>query len=119
MKLLKLAFLLVLQVPIFSKVLIFTYAYNRPEFIKYQYLTFKKFMLDEYEFVVFNDARDNEMRKKIEHECKNFGLECVRIPQEIHSKPYLKRWPGETYDNACVRCANVIQYSLNELGFDH
>ncbi|MCL5875971.1 MAG: hypothetical protein M1114_05870 [Candidatus Dependentiae bacterium] len=102
-----------------AKVLIFTYAYNRPEFIEYQHLTFKKFMLDEYEFVVFNDARDHEMANKIENMCKKYDLSCIRIPQEIHNRPYLQRWPGEDYNHPTIRNVNVVQYSLNEYGFDH
>ncbi len=102
-----------------AKVLIFTYAYNRPEFIEYQHLTFEKFLLDEYDFVVFNDAHDREMAKKIELMCQKYDLPCIRIPQEIHSRPYLQRWPGEDYNHPSIRNANVVQYSLNEYGFDY
>ena len=48
-----------------SKVLIITHAYNRPEFIPLQDITFKKFLKDDYEFVVFNDARDPKIKKDI------------------------------------------------------
>ncbi|MBY0110252.1 MAG: hypothetical protein K2X90_04025 [Candidatus Babeliaceae bacterium] len=102
-----------------SKVLIITHAYNRPEFIPLQDSTFKKFLKDDYEFVVFNDARDPKVKKEIYEICKKLNLRCIRIHQEIHDRPYLYRWPGEDYNSACCRCANVVQYSLNEIGFQH
>ena len=38
-----------------DRVLMITHAYNEPEFIRMQAETFKKFMKDDYEFVVFNN----------------------------------------------------------------
>ncbi len=102
-----------------SKVLLYTYAYNRPDFIEIQHKTFKKFLKDEYEFVVFNDANTLEMVQKIAQTCKKLGIECIRIPQEIHDQPYLKRWPGESYHHPAVRNCNVVQYSLDQYGFNH
>lgn len=102
-----------------ADVLIFTYAYNRPDFIEQQHRTFQKFLQDDYTFVVFNDARDSSMADQIEAECDRFGIQCVRIPQEIHDRPYLHREPGVPYHNPNVRHVNCIQYSLNEMGFDH
>lgn len=105
--------------PLFSKILLFTYAYNRPDFIKIQHKTFKKFLEDDYEFIVFNDAPALEMENKINEICAHYGIRCVRIPQDIHDQPYLQRWPGENYNHPTVRNVNVVQYSLDILGFDH
>ncbi len=102
-----------------SKLLIITHSYSRPDFIEIQNKTFKKFMLDEYEFVVFNDSPDANMEKEIANKCASLGIKCIRIPQEIHTRPYLYRFPGEQYPNACTRCADVVQYSLDILGFNH
>ncbi|HDY88300.1 MAG TPA: hypothetical protein ENH82_09350 [bacterium] len=102
-----------------ADVLLFTYAYNRPDFIEIQYKTFKKFLKDDYEFIVFNDARDRGMEQRINNTCKQFGIRCIRIPQEIHERPYLKRWPGESKQAPAVRNCNVVMYSLNEVGFKH
>ena len=63
-------FTLFFSLPIYSeKVLIFTYSYNRPDFIEIQEKTFKKFLKDDYEFVVFNDARYPDMQAKIRNTC--------------------------------------------------
>ena len=100
-------------------VLIFTYSYNRPDFIEIQYKTFRNFLKDDYEFVVFNDARDSSMEERINAMCRKHGIRCIRIPQSIHSKPYLQRWPGENFNAPAVRNSNVVMYSLDQVGFDH
>ena len=48
--------LLGLGTSLHAKVLIYTYAYNRPDFIEIQHKTFQKFLKDDYEFVVFDDG---------------------------------------------------------------
>ena len=40
---------------LYPQILICTFAYNRPDFIEIQYLTFKKFLMDDFKLVVFND----------------------------------------------------------------
>jgi hypothetical protein len=102
-----------------AKLLIVTHSYNRPDFIEIQEKTFKKFLKDDYKFVVFNDAPGEEMAQSIASTCRGLGLQHIRIPQSIHSKPYLYRLPGEDKNHSAVRCANVVQYSLDVLGFDH
>ncbi len=102
-----------------AEILLFTYSYNRPDFIEIQYKTFKKFLKDDYKFIVFNDARDRGMEQQINAMCSRYGIACIRIPQEIHERPYLKRWPGESKHAPAVRNCNVVQYSLNEVGFKH
>jgi len=102
-----------------NKVLIMTHHYKRADFIELQYKTLKHFLHDPYEFVVFNDATNKKMEEEINQVCKKFNIRCVRIPQTIHNKPYLKRMPGENYNHPCIRCANVVQYSLDQIGFQY
>lgn len=102
-----------------SKVLIITHNYNRPEFTEMQVKTFKKFVKDDYEFVVFNNASDGIKRQEIRNVCKKHSLRCIEIPQEIHDRPYLFRRQDEDKNHACCRVANCIQYSLDVLGFKH
>lgn len=105
--------------PLLGEVLIFTYSYNRPDFIEIQHKTFKKFLEDEYKFVVFNDAITTSMEQQINATCARLGIECIRIPQEIHQRPYLPREPEENYNAPSVRNVNVVQYSLQNRGFSH
>ncbi len=109
-----------LQVSLFAeKILIITSAYNRPDFIEIQHKTFQKFLHDEYEFIVFNDARDSSMQNAIHSTCEKLGITCVDIPQEIHDLPYLERSPGEDFHAPAVRNANVVQYALQHSGYNH
>ncbi len=100
-------------------VLIITHSYNRPDFIEIQHRTFQKFFQDPYAFWVFNDAPEEAMAKEIQAVCERCHIPCVRIPQSIHTRPYLPRNPGDDVQNPAVRCANVVQYSLDTLGFAH
>lgn len=102
-----------------EKLLIMTYSFNRPDFIEIQDKTFKKFLKDDYTFVVFNDAPQEEVSNQIIETCNRLNLRCIRIPQAIHTAPYLERWPGEDYNHPSVRCSNAVQFSLNNVGFDH
>lgn len=104
------------------KVMIITHGYNRPDFIEIQYKTFKKFLKDNYEYIVFNDGPTPSQAQEIEDICTKLGIRCFRIPQEIHSRPYMYRDPREevnSYNTPSVRCSNAVQYSLDILGFDH
>jgi glycosyltransferase involved in cell wall biosynthesis len=112
-------FVLLCSIVLEAKVLIITHSFNRPDFIEIQYQTFKKFLKNDYEFVVFNDASKDYLCTQINKTCKQLGLSCIRIPQEIHNRPYLKRWPQENFNHPCIRCANVVQYSLDTVGFMH
>lgn len=98
------------------KVLIFTYAFNRPDFIEIQHKTFKKFLLDDYEFVVFIDAFDKDMRQKIITTCNACNLKFVIVPQEIHCHLNSTLPPNAM---AAERNCNVVQYSLDTIGFKH
>ncbi len=109
--------------PLHAKVLLFTYSYNKPEFIELQYKTFNKFLLDDYELIVINDANNLEMQNQIMETCTRYNLRCINIPQEIHQRPYLDRPKGpfvlSNHNSANARNCNVVQYSLDILGFSH
>lgn len=92
-----------------DKILIITHAFNRPDFIEYQAKTFKKFLQDRYEFVVFNDANDPIMSEQIQNTCQQLKILCFNVPQFIQ----------KDIEWASKRTANAIQYSLLALGFDY
>ena len=56
-----------------------------------QHKTLEKFLLDDYELVVFNDARDPKANSEIIEICTTLNLRCFRVPQEVHDRPYLDR----------------------------
>ncbi len=102
--------LLLLLVSIFSqaKVLLITHGYNRPDFIELHAKTFAAFLQDEYEYVVFNDASQENMCKQIEDKCNQLGIRCFRIPQHLHKK-----------GDAGSRHIDGIAYSLEQIGYDY
>lgn len=92
-------------------VLVITHAFNRPSFIELHYTTFKHFFTDPYEYVVFNDATDERMVREIEHTCAKLAIRCIRVPQQqVHAR-------HRQHD--CERVSDVIQYSLDLIGFDY
>lgn len=98
----------------FAKVLIITHNYDRPQFVGWHRITFDKFLQDDYEYVVFSDARTDEMHQQIADACKKFNVQCIRIPQNLHGMTVAGR-----VDHPSYRHAVGIQYSLEQLGFNH
>jgi hypothetical protein len=125
---------------IFAKIRILTFHYNQADFIEIQYKTLNKFLSDDFELIVFNDAKTEENEKAIEKVCSQYGIKCVRFKPEWHlTDPlnhYLKSrleepstigiwgWSASTSleeirNNPSVRHSHVIQYALDHYGYDH
>lgn len=90
---------------------IVTAVVNNPIFIEIQYHTLKKYFKGEYEFIVFNDAKDfpdftngNDItvKKQIEDICCKLNINCINIANDNHKK------------NLCAasRCADSMNYIL-------
>lgn len=84
---------------------------NNPLFIEIQYHTLKKYFLSEYEFIVFNDAKDFpdftnggdvSLKNQIEDICKKLQIQCINIPNNHH----------RTNKDPAVRCADSMNYIL-------
>ena len=131
---------LFINVEVFGVIRILTFHYNQPEFIEMQYKTLKKFCLDDFELIVFSDAKTADNEKGIADTCARYGIQCIRFIQENHlTDPlngYLKScladpsiiscwgWNESTSleeiaRNPSVRHSHVIQYALNYFGYDH
>jgi hypothetical protein len=128
-----------------AKVRILTFHCNDANFIDLQYKAFKKFMLDDYELIVFNDAASCEPEKEIRKRCEKYGIRCIRYEQKWHDtdpfndQVYLQlQDPGLIHDHIStitrnpvgsieqriaahpsIRHCHVIQYSLDHFGYDH
>lgn len=105
-----------------APVLVLTHAFNKPEFIRWQHATLKKFLKDDYQFIVFNDAPNSLLYSQINEICQNLDILCLDIPQSIHDyqNPYL---PGPSPRNILgdpsAECAETIQYMMDTMGFDY
>lgn len=62
-------------------ILIFTYVYNRPDFIDLHIETLNAFLKEPYRYIVFNDSASREMSQLIEETCKKHAVECYRVPE--------------------------------------
>jgi hypothetical protein len=72
---------------------IITSVVNNPIFIEIQYYTLQKYFQGNYEFIVFNDAKDfpdftngNDItiKQQIIDICKQLNIQCINIPNEHH-----------------------------------
>jgi hypothetical protein len=70
---------------------VITCVVNNPIFIEIQYKTLKKYLKNDYEFIVFNDAKpypdstnggDVKIRTDIEDLCKKLNIKCINIPND-------------------------------------
>ena len=85
---------------------------NNPVFIQIQHHTLKKhFKGDDYEFIVFNDAKDfpdftngNDVtvKRQIRDTCRALNIACIDVPNTGH----------KTTRSAAIRCADSMNYLL-------
>lgn len=109
LKLLQILILSLCITPVWAeKVLLMTYVHSRPDFIELHVKTFKAFLLDDYEYVVFNDAPNDGMCRQIEDMCKKHNVRYFRVP-EHHAR---RQQPG-------ARHCDGIRYSLDIIGLHH
>ena len=71
------------------KVLIYTYAAKRSDFIQMQYKALKKFVKHDFDYLVFNlcPAFDGEAIKDINDTCKKIGVRCVDLTKVSSGLP--------------------------------
>jgi len=90
---------------------IVTAVVNNPIFIEIQYYTLKKYFQGEYEFIVFNDAKefpdytngnDITIKMQIQDICNKLNITCINISNEKHKQNH----------EASIRCADSMNYIL-------
>lgn len=115
-------FLFVCTVTMTAPVLIITHNCNRPDLIPLQYASLQKHLYDEYEYLVYNDAKAASMRAQINETCAQLGISCIEIDQTIHQIMHTPRYhcaaATEPMNHISQR-GTVIQHSLQHKGFEH
>ncbi len=104
---------------LFADSVVFTTAFNRPDFIELQYRLFEKFLEDDYQFWVICDGNTPEKCSSIQSVCDRLHIPCRHVPQEIHDRPYLTRSPGDNYNNPNVRHCNATQWAWDNFFSSH
>jgi hypothetical protein len=99
---------------------------NHSDFIKIQHQTLKNFLKDDYEYIIFNDAFDDNEAQEINDACLLLGITCIRIPQENRGTP---SWMLEEYSQfvqehpwwsvAAFRHDQAIAYMMKMKGFNY
>lgn len=94
---------------------IITSVVNSPEFIEIQYHTLKKYFQGEYEFIVFNDAKefpdftnggDITIKRKIGEVCATLQIQCINVPNMHHKGINMSVRHADTFNN------HVLKYQL-------
>ena len=124
-----------LSVSLYPIVRLLTFHYKREDLVRCQCEAYKKFFKDPFELIVFSDAPDDEYHSKIEKVCNEYGVRCIRFNQEWHPNAplslkidewaYLKNITGFRelgilrHNHPSVRHCNVVQYALDNFGYNH
>jgi len=132
--------LLVLSTSLHAKIRFLTFHFNRPDFIELQYKTLKRFIEDDYELIVFNDANTKEREEGVRSMCEKYGITCIRFEPEWHTENPLNHqilrdlthpslihshisFGGKNLagisQQLSVRHCHVIQYALDNFGYGH
>lgn len=92
---------------------IITAVVNNPIFIEIQYYTLKKYFQGDYEFIVFNDAKDFPdftnggdvtIKSKIESLCSKLNITCINIPNNHHKNLNMSNRHADNLNN------NILKY---------
>ena len=99
---------------------------SRTDLIDIQYKTLRKFIVGEFDYYIFNDAMEyadiinfnnKNIRDEIREKCKEFGVKCIDIPQNIHTNRKLYLFPNtevpKNVVDAGTRCADATQFMYN------
>ena len=95
---------------------IITSVVNNTDFIEIQYYTLKKYFQGNYEFIVFNDAKefpdntngnDITIKNKITELCNNLNIKCINIPNDYHINLNMSQRHAETFNK------HILTYQIN------
>lgn len=95
------------------KLRILTTVCNQPDYIRVQAKALKKWIGVDYEFIVFNDAKDwpdmtnfgdPTMRRQIEDVCKELGITCIPVQNSQH------RYMTSASHRHCDTLQHVMKY---------
>jgi hypothetical protein len=66
------------------KTIIATYALGRADLIPLQYACLKKFVVGDFEYLVFNNSAEGDPAiNAIEQTCRQIGVRCIRVTERI------------------------------------
>jgi hypothetical protein len=113
-----------------GKIRLFTFHYNRADFVELQHRCLNKFLKEknDYELIVLNDATDPKYKQQIEQTCQKLKITCINFPQELHLTGALVDYLINTSNGSSkwlstsqgsVRHCQLAQYALDNFGYNH
>jgi len=78
-----------------------TVAYNKPEFIEYQYRSFVKFIKNTFEYIVYDNASDDRIKKEIHSACSKLNIQVVSVASNL--------------GDDSTRAGASLDYAINDL----
>lgn len=100
-----------------AKVHIFTYAHKRPDFIEIQYNSIRKHIKNDFEFVVFNNAVDNDsQREEISQICQKLNIKCVNIEltEDLRNHGGEPNFFHRSYSNPNIACSYPMVWTFTK-----
>lgn len=102
-----------------KKITIYTIADKRPDFIPVQYESFKKFVKDDYDYIVINNAIDSKKRRDlIRKTCEELQIKSIEVKKENRFKIIGKQKVFSitgSYRNANVGTAYPIKWAWEKM----
>ncbi len=80
------------------KISVIIVSYNTPNLIKPQYLLLKKYLINKFDYFVYNNSSDPGISESIKKECYDIGIKCIDIPQDIFSSNDVSFRAGKSLD---------------------
>ena len=80
---------------------IITVAFNRPEFIEWQYKLLKKYLKGKFIYSVYNNSPNAQIGNEIHQSCKQLQLDCFNVPQNLCPT-----------DGASLRAGTSLDYAI-------
>ncbi len=125
-----------------AKVRFLTFQFNRPEFLELQLKLLEKFVEDDYEVIVFDDAIYPSLEEAFRNICEENKIQYVRFQPEWHKSDPLNEYVYQVFQDpnletffvfgpnrevtiegisrhSSIRHNHVIQYALDHFGYDH
>jgi hypothetical protein len=86
----------------FKPVKIYTFADKSPQFIEWQNYSFHKFIKDDFEFIVVNNASSEALYINIEYQCEHLNIKSIDAGKK-------------DFSHACFSCAVPLQWCIDEI----
>jgi hypothetical protein len=120
-----------------AKIRFLTFYCNRANLIELQYKLLKKYLKNDHEIIVINDAPDPTNESEICSMCDKYHIQCVRYEQDLHFKdplnikiqnylsiPGIRSFVGfsgkkleDVAQQPSIRHSHLIQFALDRYGY--